>query len=122
MYVPEFTNASYDDVSTANARKRKACVDFEHTLFNYLWTCLSNAGYINKRVRVKQSGVVGELSVQKRSHSYFYPYEITFHPITKSGTVSLQARYVRDFNYWKLRELPEMLKELFELVGEDNAD
>ena len=112
---------TYAEVEEAEHKKKKASVDYAYKLIDYLSTCLQNAGFLNVRVRVKETGVVGVLRVEENHGSTLYPYEIKFYPAKKDGNISLNSRSVSKFWGWHLKNMPEMLRDLFEVVGDDNA-
>ena len=121
MFEETYRLVTYDEVEEAKKRKEEAVRSYTSKHKDYLFTCLRNAGFLGVRVRAKETKVVGVLRVAENHGSLLYPYEIKFYPVKKDGNISLNSRGVPKFWGWQLKTMPEMLIELFEIAGDDNA-
>lgn len=121
MFEETYRLVTYDEVEEAKKRKEEAVRNYTSKHKDYLFTCLCNAGFLGVRVRAKETKVVGVLRVAENHGSLLYPYEIKFYPVKKDGNISLNSRGVPKFWGWQLKTMPEMLRELFEIAGDDNA-
>lgn len=113
---------SYEELEEAKRNHIEARKEFFQKHENFLITCLCNAGFANKKVRVKQTGVVGVLRVENSSFgSYSYPYEIKFYPLKKNGETRMYSMCVAQFNPFREQEIHQQLLNAFELVGDESA-
>ena len=117
--MPWNDKVTYSELLLSQTRKENAIRDYKRNFYNYLFTCLVEAGYVGKLVRVKSIDKIGVLRVEFQGYSAINPYKITFYPLRKDGGVSMRSTYVPLVNY-KIEEVPKQLKELFEVVGDFN--
>ena len=121
MNAETYAVTTIEEVEEARQKKINAEKDFHIKYKNYLWTCLCDVDMANTKVRLKNTDIVGVLRVEKDVGSLTYPYDIKFFPLKKNGEVSLKSKYVPRLFIIQDRYKREVLRELFEIVGDTNA-
>lgn len=112
------TPTTYDMLLEATSKKEQAIKEFKSTYYDYLHTCLTEAGFLNKWVRNKSKDVVGKIEINMSYWSLLHPYELKFYAVTKKGEPSQRATYIPEISYAKNKELLNILVNSFELVGD----
>ena len=111
-----YTVTSYEEMMEARNEAEESAKKYKQAYKNYLITCLCKAGFADKKVKRKRTGVIGFLKVAECS--FFHAHEIKFYPLTKDGNISKVAKY---HGYYHEDRLVEELVANFELVGDENA-
>ena len=114
------TPTTYDELLEAISQKEEATKNFKTKFYDYIYTCIREAGFINKWVKHKSTGVVGKLEIQQSGWSPLYPFELKFFAVTKKGVPSQRPTYVAELGYIKHKELLNILVNNFEVVGDIN--
>ena len=112
------TPTTYDMLLEATSKKEQAIKEFKSTYYDYLHTCLNEAGFLNKWVRNKSNDVVGKIRIDMSSWSPIHPFELKFYAVTKKGEPSQRTTYIPEIAYCKNKELLSTLVNSFELVGD----
>ena len=112
---------TYEEVLEAKKLKEEAVKNYHGKFYDYLVACLEEAGFLYKRVRVKKTGIMGVIKIVSKYLGASSPFEYKFYPTKKDGTISVKSQYV-----WGLlcadKDIPKMLSEVFESVGDTNED
>lgn len=108
---------TYEQVTEARQKFKDSRIEYQRKYREFLDSVLEEAGFKNKLVYVHSLEMKGQFLVCDES-SDLRPWEIKFHPLTRSGEVSMKSRYVRDFCSWNEDTLVEQLLKVAEVVGD----
>lgn len=109
-------SVTYEEMNDARGEFQEARTKFSLKYHDFLTTAIENAGFLNKIVQIKDTGVRGQFKVSSNI-STRQPWEIKFHPLTKSGEVSMKSKYLHNFYSWKEDELTEQMLKIAEVVS-----
>lgn len=112
------SKTTYEDMIRARDEFTKSKNAFGEMYYKYLISVLEQAGFNNKLVRVKDSNLMGQFSVEGDSYHYGRPFAIKFFPVTLKGTISLRSKYLNNLCMWKEDTLVEQLQTIAEVVGD----
>lgn len=121
MNAVTYEVVSLKELKKAEQKMTEVVRDYHNKHRNYLLTCLCETGLANAIVRVKQTGDIGVLRVKENCGSKICPYIVRFYPVRKDGNISLNHRYVPNFFTWLTEDMTKLLKDTFEIVGDDSA-
>lgn len=110
-------SVTYEEMNQARRDFEDARIEFSKKYYDFLSTCIENAGFKNKLVQLKETDIRGVFKVDSES-STRQPWAIKFFPLTKNGDVSMKSKYLHNFCSWHENTLTEQLLNLAEVVGE----
>lgn len=111
---------AYEEMIASRNNFKASQSQYRLDYHSFLQGILSRCDVLNKVVliRTRDSDLVGEFRVEEDCCSS-KPYVIKFHPLTKSGEVSLRSRYLSDFHPWEELTLEEQIRDLVVEVVRD---
>lgn len=110
---------TFEEMIQAREELGVARQNFSLKYHAFLVTVLNKAGFLNKLVQIKGSDLRGQFRITTTMSSR-YPWEIKFHPLTKSGEVSMKSKYLTNFYNWNENTLTEQLLKIAEVVGDES--